>query len=550
MNSKKDKVIVTICIGESYNKIGNFTHPLLENYAKRIGADFIKITESKCSTPHWEKFLSIYSLLNKYKRVLYLDTDIIVRDDCPDLFEQVPEHLLGMFNEAPFTDGRVIAMENAGRDYGINLKSWNGKYYNTGVMLVSRPHKYLFIKPDKEIPYFYEQSYLNLIFARNAAPIYDLEYKFNRMTCMDRFTGEDRHASYIIHYAGYPSLNFVLDLIPRDIKKWQKDSPDYFYKKHILVDVQGGLGDQIDAEPAIRYMKKHVYQNDEVIVKTHFPRIFQHLMGDIQVFSHDEFKPKMDTAYYHIISLPGPETSMWAHVSNLLCHTVDYTSMSILRRTLPNKDKIIKLEVLEEDYNKLYEIIGKDVDFKNLILLHCGQHWESKRFPVEWWQEIVDGLSKEVSSLCLIGKNEDTRGTADVKVPDNVIDTRDLLDLGSFFAIISMAKILVTNDSSPVHVAGAFNNDVILIPSCKHPDHLLPWRLNKNTGNISQHYKTASLYKKLTLDDCESAPTCIGGSSAEFIKRPWDEYLPEPKEVINKILEIHIMNTTNIRITI
>lgn len=539
MNSNKDNVIITMCVGEDYEKIGKLTHPTIKRYAERIGADFISITETSCSTPHWEKFLAVHALLNKYKRILYLDTDAIIREDCPNLFDLVPEHKLGMFNEASFTDGRNYALTKASEDYGICLKNWNGKYFNTGVMVISRQHKYLFVKPTKEISCFYEQSYLNLIFAKENVSIYELPYTMNRMTCMDKFTGEERHASYIIHYAGYHyinnSLNFLLDLIPKDIEKWDVDYPNYNYKRHILLDVQGGLGDQIDAEPAIRYLKKYVYPNDDVVIKTHFPRIFEHLT-DIPTYSHEEFRPTMDTPYYHIITLPGPETITWSIVSNLLCHTVDYTSMAILRRTLPNRDKIIQLQVNPEDYLKVLETIGIR-SLNDLVLIHCGKHWESKCFPLEWWQVIVNGLANEVP-LCLIGSDtEPTRGTAQVKVPEGVIDTRNLLDLGGFFAIVKSAKLLITNDSSPVHVAGAFGNEIVLIPSCKHWDHVLPFRKDPETGIISNQCKAVALCKKLTLDDCESAPTCVNGSSAEFIKGPWDQYLPEPETVIQEAIK-------------
>lgn len=519
--------VVTIAVGNQYKEIALYTHGSIRNYASKVGAEFICIDESECSSPHWDKF-RIYSLLNKYKRILYIDTDVIIRDDCPNLFDLVPEDKLGLFNEASFTDGRVVAFNKACEEYNIKLDTWNGCYYNTGIMVISQVHKYLFKKPDKEIFNFYEQSYLNVIIAKNKVPIFSLPYSFNRMTCMDRFTGEERFASYIIHYAGYPSLEFVTSLIKSDMVRWNLDFGSYNYKRHILVDVQGGLGDQICAEPAIRYMINNVYPGDDVIVKTHFPRIFKHL--NVPVFEHDDFVYKQDTPYYHIISLPGPETVMWSCVSNLLCHTVDYAAMALLRRTLPNKDKEIILKVTEEDINKVKEVIG-NIDLNNLILVHCGRHWQSKTFPTSWWQGVIDGIHKEVQ-VCLIGKEDDTRGTANVEVRDGMIDTRNLLDIGALFAIISMSKLVLSNDSAPIHIAGAFDTNIVLIPTCKHPDHLLPWR--KGT----QCYKTQSLYKRLTLDNCDSRPTCIHGSSAEFVVGNILDYIPDPIQVINKVISM------------
>lgn len=523
-------LVLTIAVGDAYEQMGQYTHPTLKAYADRIGADFLVIGESDCSTPHWEKF-QIFDLLNQYERIIYLDTDIIVRDDCPNLFDIVPNSHLGVFNEAPFTDGRTVSMYEVCKEYETMLPDWNGKYYNTGVMVISRVHKYLFKKPDKEAFSFYEQGYLNLKIAKDKIWIHELQYPFNRMTCMDILTGEERFASYIVHYAGYPNLAAVLGLIPQDIARWKADSPDYEYQRHILIDVQGGLGDQTDAEPAIRYMKREVYPDADINVKTHFPLLFQHL--DVNVFEHGEFIRQPDTPYYHILSLPGPSTIMWSVVSNLLCHTVDYVAMALLRRTLPVKDKKIALEYdFERDVGNARDVLGV-VDLENLVLVHPGRHWESKTFPVEWWQDIIDGIHGAGRKVCLIGKEEDGRGTVNVVVRDGMIDSRNLLDLASLIALIAQAKILVSNDSAPIHIAGAFNNYIILIPSCKHPDHLLPWR---NGGD--QQYKAFALYKRLTLDDCVSQPTAVHGVSGEFVHGDIMDYLPDAADVVELVNSI------------
>ena len=160
-------LILMIAVGDTYKKIAEYTHPIIEQYAKRIGADFIVVKESQCSTPHWEKFLAIYNYLNKYERILYLDTDVIIRNDCPDLFKIVPSNKLALFNEMPFTNQRNQSLYEACKEYNITLPKWNGKYYNTGVMLIPRHFKQLFKKPDKEAFNFYEQGYLNAHIAKH-----------------------------------------------------------------------------------------------------------------------------------------------------------------------------------------------------------------------------------------------------------------------------------------------------------------------------------------------------------------------------------------------
>lgn len=528
-------LILTIAIGKQYSKIAELTHTTFNIYADKIKADFLCINKLKISksTPHWEKF-QIFDLLNIYERIVFIDTDALIREDCPNLFDMVPKDKLGVFNEAPFVERNREMMINVCKEYNTKLPTWNGKYYNTGVMVISRCHKYLFKKPDYEYNgSFWEQGYLNMMIASQNPDILDLEYKYNRMTCMDRFTGEDRHASYIIHYAGCPSEITLLDVISKDIKKLNEDKKNnYKYKKHIYVSVTGGLGDQIEAEPSLRFMRDHVYPDDEIIVTTHYPILFSHL--DIAIYKHGEFIPSNDTPYYLTNSLPPPESITWSVVSNLLCHTVDYCSIALLKRTLPLSYKQVKLNVEQSDLDSMSNIVNYDL--KELVLIHPGKHWQSKTMPIEYWQSIIDKLAID-NKICIIGKDDDTRGVLDVVCPKNAIDFRNLLDLGSLIALISKAKLLISNDSAPIHIAGAFDNWIVLLPTCKHPDHVLPYR---NNGNV--YYKSAALYKSLPIDEFDARPTTVRGSSAEFIFNEWDKYLLSPSEVVKKVNLIRINN--------
>jgi len=532
-------LVLTIAVGDAYDRMAKLTHPAIKKYAEKIGAEFQCITESYCSTPHWAKF-EIYNLLNKYERILYIDTDILVREDAPNLFDVVPENELGMFNEMPWTENRQISLIDSCKEIGVVLKNWNGKYYNSGVMVIPRSWKFLFKKPKKEFFNFYEQGYLNarihqeLETIGNEMRVFDLPYKFNRMACMDRFTGEERFASYFMHYAGYPNLEFVLGLIKQDLNVWEKNG--FHYKRHILVDVQGGLGDQVEAQPAIRYLTEHVYPGDDIVIKTHYPVLFQGIKA--KVYLHGQFISKADTPYYHVNTLPGPETSLWHHVSGLLCHQADYSSMALLKRILPAKDKNIILDVKDEWLEGAKNVCGDDLE--NLVLVHAGKHWESKTMPVEFWQDIVDTLQQEGMKVCLIGKTELTRGTQPIIAREGMIDARDLLSLEELIALLSKAPVLLSNDSAPVHLAGAFDNWIVLVPTCKHPDHVLPFR------NGTTAYKTKAIYKRLALDDIPSAPTEVHGSSGQYLNGKWSDYLPETSEIIQEIKECYGNLTTHI----
>jgi len=144
-------LVLTIATGAVYTEMSTYTHPTLQNYAHRIGAEFRCIDGKSISTTsiHWEKF-QIYNLFDEYDRILYVDTDLIIRDDAPNIFDIVPKDKLGMFNEAPFTDRSKELMIDACKAYGRKLETWDGKYYNTGVIIASRCHRDVFKKPEFE----------------------------------------------------------------------------------------------------------------------------------------------------------------------------------------------------------------------------------------------------------------------------------------------------------------------------------------------------------------------------------------------------------------
>ena len=521
-------LVLTLAIGDDYQALARITHPTIEAYAKKIGAYFLVITERKISqtTPHWEKG-QIYDLLNEYRRILYVDTDILIRDDCPNVFALVPESMLGMFNEAPFCDRSRELMIEICKAYEKTLPHWSGKYFNSGLMVISQAHKQVFKKPEKEVFSFYEQSFLNVQIASLNIPMFELPYHFNRMTCVDAYTGESRLASYIVHYAGAPTIQTVIDLARQDLETWRAMRGHYHFQRHIHVIVSGGLGDQVQAEPAIRFMKKHVYPDAHITVTTHWPRLFAHL--DVEVCRHEDFRPRVDTPYYTVQSLPPPESVTWMVLSNLLCHTVDYCSAALLRRTLPMADKRVHLTSGPEDLAALRGVTG-DTDLEALVVVHAGRHWNTKTFPVDWWQAVVDGLADVGARVCLIGQDDETRGVLPVHGPQDGLDLRNRLTLAMLIALLKQAPVLVSNDSAPIHLAGAFDQQIILLPSCKHPDHVLPWR------HGSVFWRATALYKRLTLDDVSARPTDVHGSSAEFQVDDWSRYLPEVDAVVEAVL--------------
>ena len=381
-----------------------------------------------------------------------------------------------------------------------------------------------------------DQPYLNLRISNDKIEMFDLSYKFNRMSFMDNKIGIHRLDSYIVHYAGAPR-DQIFPILIKDIEDWKESSPNYekYSKQTIVISISAGMGDQLCAEPVVRYIREEYFPNADIKIVTHHPRLFEHIK-DIELLEYKGYKGTK-TATLVLYTTPEDKDSFHS-LSHVMFHPTDFASISTIKKTLPNSKKPIKLNVYDDDIKEIKNIIGQDVNLKELIVIHPGKWWESKTFPVSWWQEIIDELSKN-NKVVIIGKRlSEKQGYQDVICPEGCYDVRNLTSLGGMIALISEAKMTITNDSSPVHIAGAFDNWLVVIPTAKHPDHILPFRIDEN-GIVSQYYKTETLYKKLTLDSLDTCWLSENPDTIDIIKGNILDYIPEPKDVIEFVKNLY-----------
>lgn len=121
-------------------EICNITKNTWEHYCKRHGIDFYVIdTELYSNTsPHWYRYW-IFDLKPDYDRYLYVDTDIMVKWDAPNIFDV-------------YDEGSIYAVrDNSGLSWiweGIQIYKdlfegvdfdWE-TYFNSGVLLFDRSH--------------------------------------------------------------------------------------------------------------------------------------------------------------------------------------------------------------------------------------------------------------------------------------------------------------------------------------------------------------------------------------------------------------------------
>jgi lipopolysaccharide biosynthesis glycosyltransferase len=201
-------LIYTVSSGDIHGLYSKLTVPLMEEYAKKCKADFRYDTVS-VEYPLFAKY-HVGELLESYERVLYLDCDILVRPDSPNLFEIVPEACYAAFNEGSWCleneiNTRAKEVRDIAAVFQCKVEGFNlyRDYYNGGVFLANASHKGLF-KIDHTDPAMQritaEQNLLNLRLFSDKVKIYCLPICFNAMPW--RWPVQYLWENYFIHYAG------------------------------------------------------------------------------------------------------------------------------------------------------------------------------------------------------------------------------------------------------------------------------------------------------------------------------------------------------------
>jgi alpha-N-acetylglucosamine transferase len=214
------RAIVTRADQNVYNYT-RYTHPIIKKYAESCYADFIVIGDEVVEKEktefdvHHQRVRKVYGLFDEYDRILQMDSDVLIRDNCPNLFDVVPEDSIGLLYEdvGSRKENRRARIKQAQEMFGDI--GWTEGYINGGVSLYSRQHRDQYHPSWFEPPFFSgkispecEASYR---LKKLGFKVYDWGYKFNHMSMFSESWNNyaSRFESYIIHYAGGGFYRFM-----------------------------------------------------------------------------------------------------------------------------------------------------------------------------------------------------------------------------------------------------------------------------------------------------------------------------------------------------
>lgn len=300
-------------------------------------------------------------------------------------------------------------------------------------------------------------------------------------------------------------------------------------ERRLMFRTWGGIGDQICAEPTIRYAQRY-FKDCEFYLASELPQLFSHLKFDRVFDLRDETPNYTKFLLFDTITPPDDSNLVWQFFSHMLVNCVDFPSLCALRLQLPVEDKPIKLEPPLPESAFFKE--PNSSDMLGGVVVHPGKHWQSKTFPKGFWDRVLAGLKARGIRPIIIGADtDDNRGTVDVDT-DGCLDLRNKISISECVWLLKNSAVLLTNDSSPLHMAAAGDAWIGFVATCKHPDMITHWRRPSPGAAPVWQWREKNFGKGGIWDVIDYCPNKPQKVEAEFVPPDLlESWLPNPIEM-------------------
>lgn len=169
------------------------------------------------------------------------------------------------------------------------------------------------------------------------------------------------------------------------------------------------------------------------------------------------------------------------------------------------------------------------------VVIHTGPSWKVREWPVEYWQELVDGLRKAVPKVRIfhIGANVYLPFSKPAPLVNNVESLIGKLTLPEMAALLAAVDLFIGIDSGMIHMAVAAGTTSVGLFGPTDP------------GRIRQDSKTMGLWHQLPCsfchhrqprlhfqDGCPNDIACMKGLKSALVLEKCLEALNESKKEI------------------
>ncbi len=186
------------------------------------------------------------------------------------------------------------------------------------------------------------------------------------------------------------------------------------------------------------------------------------------------------------------------------------------------------LPSVEAEKESLRRRLRRDGLIGDYIAVVPGARWDVKEWPIAYWQEFLGRVTGEGMNVVLLGSADDAlkgKAIAEKVASPHLFDYTQKTTLRELMAVISMARLYVSADTGPLHIANALKKNLIALfgPTC--PDRTGPYG-GKNSPYI---HLVISPTAKATLEHpLVNDPQCMSQITVDAV---WDKYKQCMKEV-------------------
>jgi ADP-heptose:LPS heptosyltransferase len=164
--------------------------------------------------------------------------------------------------------------------------------------------------------------------------------------------------------------------------------------------------------------------------------------------------------------LPYPE-----HEPEVWCHLrlMEFLGM-------PPQGDELEFPLYDQDWKELEGITAKFAIQSDYVCIHPGARSLERRWPVERFAGVADGLAAHGLQVILTGSREEAALTQAVaaKMQSPSLDLAGLTSLGALAALVSKARLVVSNDTGVAHIAAAVRTPSIVLFSASDPNRWAP----------------------------------------------------------------------------
>ena len=153
-----------------------------------------------------------------------------------------------------------------------------------------------------------------------------------------------------------------------------------------------------------------------------------------------------------------------------------------------------QLKINNSIRNKTLTKYNIDHTKKNIMLCPDAEYGSSKKWPLGYWIDLANSYDTSMYNIIFLGKddsiNNDIRNNCTSNSIISLIGSTSLIEV---IYLLSIADLVISNDSGLMHIAGALNCKIIALYGSSSPFYTPPL-ISNNSGEV--------IYKNLDCSPC------------------------------------------------